>query len=228
MISFHSSIKRAEEFAFQQDVLNVEKIGLNRFNACISSKLTANSRTARLREFEHHPHTLLSNARCLSEEINIPSIECVLFAAPKESEVDIVQAVGRSLGYQEGKTAYVIIPIVVPDTDDFEIYAKSTAFRKVAKIVAALSIQDERIVEEMRLIEDGGRPKSPIFTLVNHDPKAFVGMKMSAVAFSKAITGRVWEKFARADWLPYCEARDWSTLLVCRRPVSGMITLGAD
>jgi superfamily II DNA or RNA helicase len=217
MISFHSSIKRAEGFAVQQDILKGEKIGLKTFNASISSKLSANARITRLREFERHTRTLLSNSRCLSEGINIPSIDCVLFADPKESEVDIVQAVGRALRYQEGKIAYVIIPIVVPDTDDFETYAKSTAFRKVARVVAALSVQDERIVEEMRMIEDGGRPKNPIFTVVNHDPKAFVGMKMSAAAFGKAISGKIWEKVARADWLPYDKARDWVHTLCLER-----------
>ena len=58
---------------------------------------------------------ILSNARCLSEGIDVPALDAVLFMSPRNSQVDIVQAVGRAMRKAEGKQyGYIILPIAVP------------------------------------------------------------------------------------------------------------------
>ena len=58
---------------------------------------------------------ILSNARCLSEGIDVPALDAVLFMSPRNSQVDIVQAVGRVMRKAEGKKyGYIVLPVAVP------------------------------------------------------------------------------------------------------------------
>lgn len=67
-------------------------------------------------EPEEHACKILSNARCLSEGIDVPSLDAVVFLSPKSSMVDIVQSVGRVMRKSPNKKyGYIILPVVVPD-----------------------------------------------------------------------------------------------------------------
>ena len=58
---------------------------------------------------------ILSNARCLSEGIDVPALDAVMFLNPKNSIVDIIQSVGRVMRKAEGKNfGYIILPIGIP------------------------------------------------------------------------------------------------------------------
>ena len=97
-ISFHRSIRAADRFRDQQDALNrVSDIGPRTVNFHISSKKTAGERSDLLREFVNQKRTLITNARCLTEGVDVPATDCVVFADPKQSLIDIVQAAGRAL-----------------------------------------------------------------------------------------------------------------------------------
>jgi superfamily II DNA/RNA helicase len=97
-ISFHRSIRAADRFREQQDALNRQlDMRPKTTNLHISSKKTAGQRTDLLREFVEHKRALMTNARCLTEGIDVPAIDCVMFADPKQSRIDIVQAAGRAL-----------------------------------------------------------------------------------------------------------------------------------
>ena len=115
-ISFHRSIQAADRFREQQDRLNaLEDVGPQTTNLHISSKKSAGERAKLLRGFAQHDRALITNARCLTEGVDIPAIDCVLFADPKQSVVDIVQAAGRALRRAPGKEfGYILLPLVVP------------------------------------------------------------------------------------------------------------------
>lgn len=90
---------------------------------------------------------VLTNARCLSEGVDIPALDAVLFMAPRQSEVDIVQAVGRVMRRAEGKRrGYIVIPVLVPDGEilQSEQFLRSSAFRQVWRVCRALRAHDER------------------------------------------------------------------------------------
>ena len=58
---------------------------------------------------------ILSNARCLSEGIDVPALDAVIFLTERKSIVDIVQAVGRAMRKAEGKTyGYIVLPVAMP------------------------------------------------------------------------------------------------------------------
>ena len=176
-ISFHRSIRAADRFREQQDALNrTSGLGPKTTNLHISSKKTAGQRSDLLREFVVRKRALMTNARCLTEGVDVPAIDCVMYADPKQSRVDIVQAAGRALRQYQGKECgYIVVPLVVPEKMDFETFAETTAFRQVAQTLTALSTQDERIADEFRAIA-GGRVSSGKIVEIEGDVP--VGMKM--------------------------------------------------
>jgi predicted helicase len=115
-ISFHRSIRAANDFAEQGNALNRERqLGPAVTNLHISSQKSAGERADLLRTFTHHRRALLTNARCLTEGVDIPAVDCVLFADPKHSVIDTVQAAGRALRRHPGKRrGYILIPLIVP------------------------------------------------------------------------------------------------------------------
>jgi superfamily II DNA or RNA helicase len=208
-ISFHRSIRGADRFREQQDALNrMGSLGPKTTNLHISSKKTAGQRSDLLREFVVHKRALMTNARCLTEGVDVPAIDCVMFADPKQSRVDIVQAAGRALRQHEGKEfGYIVVPLVVPEKMEFEKFAETTAFRQVAQTITALSTQDERIADEFRAIEQGHVPSGRIVEIEGDIP---AGMNMKLGDFAEAIATRLWESVGRATWRKFEDARDYA------------------
>ena len=74
---------------------------------------------------------ILSNARCLSEGIDVPALDAVLFMSPRNSQVDIVQAVGRAMRRAPGKEyGYIILPIAVPGRQPRRGAGRQRTFRR--------------------------------------------------------------------------------------------------
>lgn len=101
---------------------------------------------ATLTEPPNNGWTVISNAKCLSEGIDVPAVDGVAFTAPKKSFVEIVQAVGRALrrDIHGSGTATIIIPILLPDAhpgDDDEIDAGD--FEVLWQIVRGLRAHDD-------------------------------------------------------------------------------------
>ena len=147
----------------------------------------------------------MTNARCLTEGVDVPAIDCVAFADPKQSATDIVQASGRAMRLYKGKKyGYIVVPIVVPENTEFAEFAETTAFRTIVRIITALSVHDTRIVDELRAIHHGRNAKGKIIKI---DGKVPVGMRMSLDRFADAITLKMWESVARVNWRSFEEAR---------------------
>jgi superfamily II DNA or RNA helicase len=205
-ISFHSSIRAADHFRGQQDIFNhISETGPKTRNFHISSHKTAGERSELLREFVSHKRTLITNARCLTEGVDIPAADCVVFADPKQSLIDIVQAAGRALRRFPGKDyGYILLPLIVPPRMQFEEFAETTAFRQVVRTITALSTHDERIAEEFQILEHGRIPKDGPVIIPS---EVRVGMKMNFHDFAEAISTRIWESVGRANWRAFDEAR---------------------
>lgn len=89
---------------------------------------------------------ILSNVRCLSEGVDVPALDAVLFLTPRNSQVDVVQSVGRVMRKSEGKTrGYVILPVVVPTgMEPDEALNDNQVFRVVWDVLQALRSHDDR------------------------------------------------------------------------------------
>ena len=205
-ISFHRNIRAADRFRELQNSLNrLRDIGPRTTNLHISSKKTAGQRSDLLQEFVRYKQSLITNARCMTEGVDIPSVDCVMFVDPKQSRIDIVQAAGRALRNAERKDyGYIIIPLIVPEKMDFEEFVETTAFRQVVHTITALSTQDERIAAEFRAIERGRISSGKIVEIDGDVP---VGMKINLGDFAEAISTRIWDNVGRANWKPFDDAR---------------------
>ncbi|MFE9121346.1 Helicase associated domain protein [Streptomyces sp. NPDC007172] len=104
--------------------------------------------------------TLIANARLLGEGVNIPSIDCVVFADPKESIVDTVQAVGRALRQKpgEGKKATLIVPVYVAPGEDADDLMGSTLYRPLWRVLQALRAHDDRIADRLAVPQQPSYP----------------------------------------------------------------------
>ena len=137
--------------------------------------------------------------------------DCVVFADPKQSRIDIVQAAGRALRRYPGKDyGYILVPLIVPPKMNFEDFAETTAFRQVVRTITALSTQDERIAEEFRAIEKGYISSGKIVEIEGDVP---VGMKIKLHDFADAISTRLWRNVARANWRRFDDARSFARSL---------------
>ena len=105
---------------------------------------------------------VLSNARVLTEGVDVPALDAILFIHPRKSQIDVVQAVGRVMRRAEGKgLGYVILPVVVPaGMDTSESLGKSKAFQVVWQVLNAIRSHDERFEAMLNLIEAGQECKN--------------------------------------------------------------------
>lgn len=109
---------------------------------------------------------MLTNARCLSEGVDVPSLDAVVFISPKNSQVDVVQSVGRVMRRSEGKKyGYIIIPVVVPaDAEGDKVLENDPNFKVVWTVLNALRAHDDRFNAEVNKIElSRKKPKNIIF-----------------------------------------------------------------
>ncbi|WP_294178471.1 type ISP restriction/modification enzyme [uncultured Schumannella sp.] len=98
---------------------------------------------------------LLTNARCLSEGVDVPALDAVMFLNPRDSVVDVVQSVGRVMRKLEGKKyGYVILPIGVPaGVDPATALNDNKKYRVVWQVLQALRAHDERFDAEVNKID---------------------------------------------------------------------------
>ncbi|MBJ7289178.1 DEAD/DEAH box helicase [Williamsia sp.] len=89
---------------------------------------------------------ILSNARCLSEGVDVPALDAVLFLQPRNSVVDVVQSVGRVMRLSPGKDyGYIILPVAVPaGVSPSQALSDNRRFKVVWQVLNALRAHDDR------------------------------------------------------------------------------------
>ncbi|MBS9535918.1 DEAD/DEAH box helicase [Mycobacterium sp. M1] len=103
---------------------------------------------------------ILSNARCLSEGVDVPALDAVLFLNPRNSVVDVVQSVGRVMRKAEVKDyGYVILPVAVPEgVAPAQALGDNQRFKVVWQVLNALRSHDERFDAMVNSIALNGKP----------------------------------------------------------------------
>jgi len=98
---------------------------------------------------------ILSNARCLSEGVDVPALDAVLFLNPRKSIIDVVQSVGRVMRRAEGKKyGYIILPIGIPaDLPAEEALKDNEKYKVVWQVLQALRAHDDRFNATVNQIE---------------------------------------------------------------------------
>lgn len=98
---------------------------------------------------------ILTNARCLSEGVDVPALDAVMFLNPRSSMIDIIQSVGRVMRKAEGKKyGYVILPIGISASEDPDAALdKNEKYKLVWEILQALRAHDDRFNNTINKID---------------------------------------------------------------------------
>ncbi|GMA27386.1 helicase [Arenivirga flava] len=157
-VAFARNIKESKAIAHQLDVIGQE-LAMNASGDAPSLQLAAQhvdgtfnvlERSARLRWLQAGERAdecrILTNAKCLTEGVDVPSLDAVLFLNPRNSQVDVVQAVGRVMRRAAGKEyGYIILPIAVPASQDPETaLGDNKKYKVVWDVLQALRAHDDR------------------------------------------------------------------------------------
>ncbi len=208
-VTFHSSIKKAEAFEQSQSLFNKafpKYANVKSYH--VSGKMATGERGKIVDEFAETEKGIITNAKCLTEGVDVPNIDCVLFVDPRKSTVDIVQAVGRVLRKKAGKDfGYVILPVFTESNDTDEII-KSEEFQEVLSTLRALASNDERIVEYFRDISKGKKINQKD-SFIQFDIDLNIAENINEKELIDTIKLKIWNKLAKLSWMPFDEARDY-------------------
>lgn len=184
---------------------------------------------------------ILSNVRFLTEGIDVPNLDAIIFLSPRKSQVDIVQAVGRIIRKFEGKEyGYIILPIVVPAGETAEtILDNNKSYDVVWQVLNALRSVDERFEatinklelnkskpKNIQVIGVGGAPDDPEFntngdgTVIEEPFKPYqTELELEWEAVEGAIYGKIVQKVGDRRYL-----EDWSKDVadIARRYIQGI------
>ncbi len=161
IISFHSRVKRAE--AFTTDMQNTMQwiseehrpSGVLRTDF-VSGNMSANKRKIKLDQLKAlntNERGVLSNARCLSEGVDVPSLDGVAFIDPRSSQVDIIQAVGRAIRLSpDKKVGTIVLPVFIAAGHNAEDTIANSNFKPVWDVLNALKAHDDVLACELDLI----------------------------------------------------------------------------
>jgi superfamily II DNA or RNA helicase len=184
IISFHSSIKNAQLFttglAHTPPLIDVitkidKRIPKDKvFISHINSSISTGDRKEILDVFKDSEYGIVSNARCLTEGVDVPIIDSVYFVEPKNSLIDIVQACGRALR-KPIKTnkdlAFFIVPVLIPENYNEESLFDLAGFETLFNLVQSLRDQDSRLEEWIdELNKNAIKGKSPKYSKSNWNP----------------------------------------------------------
>jgi superfamily II DNA or RNA helicase len=158
VITFHGRIPRAREFAeqFPQFIRWMPEADIPSgqiWTELISGKMPSNKRDAildRLREVQPPARGIVTNARCLGEGIDVRALDGVAFIDPKESQVDIIQAVGRAIRKAKRKRhGIIILPVYISSDEDEEQVLEDSSFKQIWRVLRALRSHDDQLAGEL-------------------------------------------------------------------------------
>ncbi|MBS6081957.1 DEAD/DEAH box helicase family protein [Pseudomonas shahriarae] len=173
----------------------------------VDGGMNASQKEAKLNWLKEEPPTntcrILSNVRCLSEGVDVPALDAVLFLTPRNSQVDVVQSVGRVMRNAPGKKrGYVVLPVVIPaNTEPHVALNDNQTYKVVWQVLQALRSHDDSfdaMVNKLDLIGSDPRKMEVIAITDKADKKV---RKASGTSNGQAGKGQygIGEKHAKYD-----------------------------
>lgn len=160
-----------------------------------------------LNQFQPNTCKVLSNARCLSEGVDVPALDSVIFFDGKSAMVDIIQAVGRVMRKAKNKKrGYIILPIALEESEikNLDEAVKNTNFQNIWKVLKALRSHDSSLVDEATFKEkikifgsDDGKKQDDEKTLFDAILLQDLANAVYNVMPTKLGDRNYWENFAK-------------------------------
>ncbi|MFP6306477.1 type ISP restriction/modification enzyme [Helicobacter pylori] len=160
-----------------------------------------------LNQFEPNTCKVLSNAKCLSEGVDVPALDSVIFFDGKSAMVDIIQAVGRVMRKAKNKKrGYIILPIALEESEiqNLDEAVNNTNFKNIWKVIKALRSHDPSLVDEATFKEkikifgsDDGKKQNDEKTLFDAILLQDLADAMYNVMPTKLGDRNYWENFTK-------------------------------
>lgn len=195
--SFPVLIRSYQNVLMQSSALN--DVDLHNVNVDVAAQhvdgtMNAMQRSSRISwleaDIEGDETRVLTNARCLSEGVDVPGLDSVIFFNPRNSMVDVVQSVGRVMRKAEGKDyGYIVLPVAVPpNVSPSQALNDNARFKVVWQILNALRAHDDRFNAKVNSIamNEGDAGELPIEVNPVPNPKAVLDSADSRPADSDA------------------------------------------
>ena len=158
VISFHGRVKAAAQFSAALPRVIAWMPAPKRprgdlWSEYVSGTMTSGQRDRlllRFRNLDNNERGLLSNARCLGEGVDVPTLDGIAFIDPRRSTTDIIQALGRAIRKAPNKTlGTVVLPVFVATADDPNQALDDSSFRHVWDVLKALPAHDDLLADEL-------------------------------------------------------------------------------
>lgn len=158
VITFHSRVNLAEDFAgddargFKEHVKGFDVFHVN-------GSQNAADRKALLEGFKAAPKGLITNARCLTEGVDVPAVDMVAFVDPRKSKIDIAQAAGRAMRQSKAtnkKLGYIVVPLFIEQKKgetEAEAFTRA-GFDEVAEVLGAMLESDDDLVDTIEKMQE--------------------------------------------------------------------------
>ena len=159
IITFHTKVDYAQKFS--EEILSLNENFKSKdfpkaklFTDYVKGKgMSSFERSKKIKKLEINKKNeirLISNARCLGEGIDVPTLDGIAFINPKYSLIDIVQQVGRAIRKSKNKTiGTIILPVFIKDGDNAMEIIENSNFEKIWWVLNALKSHDSHLVEEL-------------------------------------------------------------------------------
>lgn len=160
IFTFHGTVAAARSFTSEDgEGIRHHLDGFKTLH--VSGAMRTSEREDHMKAFRQAEKAVMSNARCLTEGVDVPAVDMIAFMSPRKSKVDIVQATGRAMRKSPGKQhGYVMVPLFLDMTADetIEEALHRTDFSDVWDVLSAMKEQDDVLTDIIRQMrEDRGR-----------------------------------------------------------------------
>ncbi len=201
IFTFHGTVKAARSFT-SDDGEGIRQHLPDFRTLHVSGAMSTAAREGQMKAFRQADKAVISNARCLTEGVDVPAVDMVAFISPRKSKVDIVQATGRAMRKSPGKAfGYVMVPLFLEQAtnETIEEALQRTRFDDIWELLAAMREQDDvltDIIREMRVEKGktGGYDESRLRERVE-----VVGPSLSLEEIRGAITAECTE-YLSSSW----------------------------
>ena len=158
VITFHSRVNLAEDFAGDDSRGFKEHVkGFDVFH--VNGSQNAADRKALMEGFKAAPKGLITNARCLTEGVDVPAVDMVAFVDPRKSKIDIAQAAGRAMRQSKAtnkKLGYIVVPLFIEQKKgetEAEAFTRA-GFDEVAEVLGAMLESDDDLIDTIEKMQE--------------------------------------------------------------------------
>jgi superfamily II DNA or RNA helicase len=197
LFTFHSTVKSAADFTGAAS--SSVRAHLPGYEALhVNGALPTARREKVMQAFREADRAVLSNARCLTEGVDVPAVDLVAFLSPRKSKVDIVQAAGRAMRKSGDKqTGYVLLPLFLETAKDesIEDALERTDFAEAWDVIQALREQDEVLADVIRQMREERGHRGGFDDTRLRERIEVLGPQVSLDLIRAAVSAQVVEQF---------------------------------